>query len=320
MSPDRPPTAMLRIGDWCVNPVSGEIARNGESTRVEVRTMRLLISLAEHAGQVVSIDDLLSQVWPEVTVSPDSVYQAVASLRRQLGDDPKQPKYIETVPRLGYRMVATVGPWTDQPERPTEAPPVSHAASTDATSRVEPSPPPRRKTIPVWAPAAFVCLAVVVTVSAILLHGKPANSNPAAATSIAPQPQKSIAVLPFLDLTEGMKNEEFADGMTEEMIDKLSKVPGLQVPSPTSSFYFKGKQLPVAEIAKSLGVVYVLDGSVRKSGARMRIAARLVRADNGYVAWTETYDRPVDDLLWVQDDIAGEVTKALSASSEFKAR
>src|SRR5580658_683553 len=86
---ERPPTAMLRIGDWCVNRASGEIARNGESTRVEVRTMRLLLCLANHAGEVVSIDDLLSQVWPEVTVSPDSVYQAVASLRRQLGDDPQ---------------------------------------------------------------------------------------------------------------------------------------------------------------------------------------------------------------------------------------
>jgi transcriptional activator of cad operon len=327
---ERPTPSTLRIGDWRVNPASGEIARSGEPTRVEVRTMRLLLCLAEHAGQVVSIDDLLSHVWPEVTVSPDSVYQAVASLRRLLGDDPKQPKYIETVPRLGYRMVATVGPWPgkpepDQPEPSTETQPDSNGISTDPKNRVEPSPSPRGRTILVWAPAAFVCLAVVVTVWAILLHGKPANNNPTASASIAPQPQKSIAVLPFLDLTEGMKNEEFADGMTEELIDKLSKVPGLQVPSPTSSFYFKGKQLPVAEIAKSLGVVYVLDGSVRKSGSqksgsRVRIAARLVRADNGYVAWTETYDRPFDDLLMVQDDIAGEVTKALSASSEFKAR
>jgi len=121
-------------------------------------------------------------------------------------------------------------------------------------------------------------------------------------------------VLPFLDLTEGMKEEEFADGMTEELIDKLSKIQGLRVPSPTSSFYFKGKQVPVGDIAKTLGVAYVLDGSVRKSGARVRIAARLVRAENGYVAWSETYDRPFGDLLMVQDDIAGEVTKALKAS------
>jgi DNA-binding winged helix-turn-helix (wHTH) protein len=77
--------------------------------------MRLLLCLAEHAGEVVSIDELLNQAWSEVTVTPDSVYQALASLRRLLGDDPKQPSYIATVPRLGYRMVATVSPWTDQP-------------------------------------------------------------------------------------------------------------------------------------------------------------------------------------------------------------
>src|SRR5882724_2592185 len=111
---ERPTTTMLRVGAWCVNPASGHISRDGETARVEVRTMRLLLCLAERAGEVVSIDDLLDQVWSDVTVAPDSVYQAVTSLRRVLGDDAKQPTYIETVPRLGYRMVATVGPWADQ--------------------------------------------------------------------------------------------------------------------------------------------------------------------------------------------------------------
>src|SRR5712671_6736736 len=111
---ERPTTTMLRVGDWCVNPASGQISRNGETARVEVRTMRLLLCLAEHAGEVVSIDELLNQVWTDVIVAPDSVYQAVTSLRRLLGDDPKQPTYIATVPRLGYRMVATVSPWADQ--------------------------------------------------------------------------------------------------------------------------------------------------------------------------------------------------------------
>jgi TolB-like protein len=141
-----------------------------------------------------------------------------------------------------------------------------------------------------------------------LFHGKVANT--------APPLRKSIAVLPFLDLTAKMNQEAFADGMTEELIDKLSKIPGLRVPAPTSSFYFKGKQITVAEIARTLGVAYILDGSVRKSGARLRVAARLIRADNGYVVWSETYDRRSDDILMVQDDIAGEVTKALRASIE----
>src|ERR1700675_2364616 len=119
---ERPTATMLRIGAWCVNPTSGQISRDGETARVEVRTMRLLLCLAQHAGEVVSIDDLLNQVWSDVVVAPDSVYQAVTSLRRLLGDDPKQPTYIATVPRLGYRMVAPVSPWTDQPIAHTGAP------------------------------------------------------------------------------------------------------------------------------------------------------------------------------------------------------
>jgi TolB-like protein len=111
-----------------------------------------------------------------------------------------------------------------------------------------------------------------------------------------------------------MDEEYFADGMTEELIDRLSKIPGLRVPAPTSSFYFKGKKMTIADIAKSLGVAYVLDGSVRKSSATLRVAARLIRANDGYVVWTETYDRPYDDKLAVQDEIASEVAKALSAS------
>lgn len=115
-----------------------------------------------------------------------------------------------------------------------------------------------------------------------------------------------------------MNEETFADRMTEELIDKLSKIQGFRLPGATSSFYFKGKKIPVADIAKTLGVAYVLDGSVRKSGTRLRVAARLIRADNGYVVWSETYDRTLDDILMVQDDIAGEVTKALSASIETR--
>src|ERR1700704_5713895 len=107
---ERPSATLLRIGAWCVNPTSCEISRDGDSARVEVRTMRLLVCLVEHAGEVVSIDQLLNEVWPGVIVTQDSVYQSVASLRRLLGDDPKQPTYIATVPRLGYRLVAPVSP------------------------------------------------------------------------------------------------------------------------------------------------------------------------------------------------------------------
>jgi len=319
--------------------------------------MRLLLCLAEHAGEVVSIDDLLTKVWSEVSVSPDSVYQAVASLRRLLGDDPRQPTYIATVPRLGYRMVATVGPWTDRfgeqgpiadrpfADRPSESrlikdhlmkdhvmkdhvmkdQTIAHAGSARASDNDHPAPAislaptlaRRPRTGLRWTVGGAISLAVVLVV-VFPFHRRVANTTQSASFVNAMQAQKSVAVLPFLDLTQGMKEEEFADGMTEELIDKLSKIPGLHVPPPTASFYFKGKQITIAEIAKMLSVAYVLDGSVRRSGARLRVAARLIRADNGYVVWSETYDRTVDDILMVQDDIAGEVTKALRASIEAR--
>ncbi len=292
------PETRLRVGAWCVNPATGEISRNGETVRLEIRTVRLLLCLAEHPGEVVSIDDLLNRVWPDVTVTQDSVYQAVTTLRRLLGDDPKQPTYIATAPRLGYRMVATVSPWIEQQ-------PESASTPVNSTSR--------RNASFTWTAGAVLIIVLGVLI-AFQFRGKVANNTHAVVA--ASQPQNSIAVLPFLDLTEGMKEEEFADGMTEELIDKFSKIPGLRVPPATSSFYFKNKQVTVGEVAKALGVAYVLEGSVRKSGARLRIAARLTRAENGYVVWSETYDRPFDDRLMVQDDIAGEVAKALKPSIE----
>jgi transcriptional activator of cad operon len=227
----------LLVGDWRVSPALGQISREGQTVRLEARTMRLLMCLADRAGDVVSIDELLDQVWGGVIVTPDSVYQAVAQLRRLLGDDPKQPAYIATVPRLGYRLIAAVSSAGDGP--PAPVPPM-----------------------------------------------KVGGSRNIAATSAAPA-QNSVAVLPLLDLTsESMDQEFFADGMTEELIGRLSKIPGLRVAPPTSSFYFKDKKVAVADIAKSSGVAYILDGSLRKSGSTMRVAARLVRADSGFVVWT----------------------------------
>jgi len=306
---DRPTAIPLRIGAWCVNPTSGQISREGETVRVEARTMRLLLCLAERAGDVVSIDELLEQVWSGVIVTQDSVYQAIASLRRMLGDDVKEPTYIATVPRLGYRMVATVSPWADEPLVPIAPAPAMTSATSSGTITAEPTFGLRRRTGLLVAAGGALCVALL---AAFLLLNKVGNKSHVTAT--AASPPKSVAVLPFLDLTSQKMDEEyFADGMTEELIDKLSKIPGLHVPAPASSFYFKGKHMTVADIAKSLGVVYVLSGSVRESDTRLRVAVRLFRADDGYVVWSETYDRPSDNKLMVQEQIAIEVTKALKA-------
>ncbi|GLQ51985.1 FlgO family outer membrane protein [Dyella flava] len=298
----------LRIGDWIVSPMAGHMTRGDETVRLEARTMRLLLCLAENAGQVVSIDDLLNQVWQGVVVTPDSVYQAVTSLRRLLGDDPKQPVYIATVPRRGYRMVAKVS-HGDEHALPVIAQTAANEAFHPPGQAIKPRSGSRRLYTKLLA---IVCL-LIAACTAFYFLTKQRPLQQTAAAAVTPDP-KSIAVIPFLDLTDTMNEEPFADGMTEELIDRLSQSKELHVASPTSSFYFKGKQVTVADISKALNVAYVLDGSVRKSGNTLRVAARLVRADDGFVVWSQTYDRSWDDKLMIQDDIASEVAKALKGS------
>jgi TolB-like protein/DNA-binding winged helix-turn-helix (wHTH) protein len=280
----------LRVGDWCVRPASGQISRGDETVRLEARTMRLLVCLAERAGEIVSIDELLDRVWSGVTVAPDSVYQAVASLRRLLGDDPKQPTYIATVPRLGYRMMAPVEPWDD------------------STARLA-SPPSRSR-----HPAYLLAGLAAALVAALLLtlwiaRGGSKHGEAAARTAGSPI---GITVMPFLDLTDAMKHEIFVDGMTEELVDKLSRIPGVRVPPARTSLSFKGKGAAIRDVAAALGTAYVLDGSVRQSGKTLRVAARLVRAETGFVVWSDTYDRSSADLVAIQDEIATEVARSLS--------
>jgi len=291
--------AMLRIGDLRVDPALDEICKDGKVTKLEPRAMRLLICLAQHPGEVLSVEQLLTEVWRDVIVSQDSVYQAVAGLRRILGDDPKAPVYIANVMRRGYRLIAPVAPWSELPDNSQQLAPVPAP---------QVSPAPRRSPLRRWLLGSGILLAVGLGVEL----GRQAWKTQSASVSIAAG--KSVAVLPFLDLSEKHDEEYFADGMSEELIDVLAKVPDLRVPARTSSFYFKGKQATLADIAKALGVAHVLEGSVRKSGDTLRISAELIRVDTGYHEWSETFDRPVADVFRVQDEIASEVVRVLKIS------
>lgn len=159
-----------------------------------------------------------------------------------------------------------------------------------------------------WASTVIMALLLV---SALLFHDRLAGGPRHSRMVVAP---KALAVLPFQDLTEGMQNETYADDMTSALIGKLHNVPGLQLPSATAGSSLKSQPGTPAEIARKLGVAYVLDGNVRKAGGRLRVAAELVRADNGSVLWSETYDRPLDEFLKVQEDIAGDVSRTLAQS------
>jgi DNA-binding winged helix-turn-helix (wHTH) protein len=278
-------SARLRIGDWCVDPNAGLVSRGTEVVRLEARTLRLLIDLAEHAGEVVSLDDLLDRVWAGVTVTPDSVYQAVASLRRMLGDDPRRPRYIATVPRLGYRLVADVAPWADAP------PPLGPAVQA-----------PDRRALVV---AGFVGAAALAVAGGIALRPH------------APPPP-TVGVLPFLDMTDSMDNEVLVDDLTEALADRLGQDRRFAVPSARAAFALKGKHLAPAAAARTLGVAYVVDGSVHGANGQYRITARLLRGDTGFVVWSRTYLRKAGQTTAAADAIAPDLATTLFAKPAAK--
>jgi adenylate cyclase len=167
----------------------------------------------------------------------------------------------------------------------------------------------------IWAVALIIVVAIVVYYASqwSASHGTgPQTSSVASAPTAAEE--KSVAVLPFTDLSEKHDQEYFSDGLAEELIDTLTKIPSLRVPARTSSFSFKGKPATVSEIGHALGVTHILEGSVRKSGDRLRITAQLVRADNGFHLWSQTYDRDARDIFAVQDDIARAVSERLQTT------
>jgi TolB-like protein/Tfp pilus assembly protein PilF len=180
------------------------------------------------------------------------------------------------------------------------------AADPGASARPEKRTAARRKLI-----AGAAVIAIVSVAAALVVHFWSQSHKAAPPPAEVTITDKSIAVLPFADMSEKKDQEYFSDGLSEELIDMLTKVPDLRVPARTSSFFFKGKAEDIATIAQKLRVAHVLEGSVRKAGTTMRVTAQLIRADNGYHLWSETYDRELNDVFKVQDEIAGAVVTAL---------
>jgi TolB-like protein/DNA-binding winged helix-turn-helix (wHTH) protein len=301
---------ILKIGDWRVDPSLNEIRCAGKTVKLEPRAMELLACLAEHRGEVVTVDQILDTVWKDVVVTPDSVYQAVAALRKALGDDPKEPAYIANVIRRGYRLIAPVTPWVEPEsslrQAPMDAGPGDPVAPASATGL-------RQPIRPYWR---WVALAIALIAGGAFLVGSHGHWNDSLADKL-PTPRlgpQSVAVLPFADMSDTRDQQYFADGLTEELTERLASIPRLHVISRSSSSYFAGKQATVTEIARTLGVSYLLEGSVRKAGNGMRITARMVRGEDGDDLWSETYERPFADVFNIQDEIASAVAQKLKVS------
>jgi transcriptional activator of cad operon len=302
----------VQVGDWIVNPSLDTVSRGGEIQKLEPRTMRLLVCLIEARGEVVSLDRLLSDVWSGVVVGPASVYQAVSQLRKIFNDVEQEPKYIATVPRKGYRMVAAV----------TRAVPPHSAAAGDATvtGPVTAIAVGARSGMPNarWRLASIITAALLI---AAAIGWTWIKRSPPAETSGA-----SIVVLPFVDMTAEKTGQPFCDGLSEELSNWLSQIPSLRVVARTSAFAFRSSTKDVREIGKTLGTSHILEGSMRRFADHMRVTVQLVDARNGYHLWSADYDQPMQDTIRMQNDIARSVAQNLQirltsgTTSQFAAR
>jgi TolB-like protein/Tfp pilus assembly protein PilF len=242
---------------------------------------------------------------PEAKADVPDAFRHVQWTR--LSDGSASPAFVERIQRL----ITPV---------PSSALPAATAPPDYRTPQLSTTTNGRHRVarVTLWALSGVVALGLAYFVADRFWLSKHTSAErPAAAVAPALTlampaiPEKSVAVLPFVDMSEKKDQEYFSDGLSEELIDMLTKVPELRVPARTSSFYFKGKQATIADIAKALGVAHVLEGSVRKSGNILRITAELIRVDNGYHVWSETYDRKLDDIFKMQDEIAAAVVAAL---------
>ena len=292
---------LLRVGEFRVDPALDEICRDGITTKLEPRAMRLLACLAERAGQVVSVEQLLDLVWKDVVVSPDSVYQAIASLRRILGDDAKEPKYIANVMRRGYRLVAPVATWT---ETGSPAPPLPQAASRWASAILR------------TAAAALACVVLLGVGFAAwrLWHGNAqVIARPSfAKQSTAPAGTPAIAVLPFEESTTEDYDGELAQALAETVRQRLGASRNIVVKARGSSQVFTGRQVDAKTIGRRLGARYLLRGSVERRKDRLRVTAQLVDAETGDQLQSFNVDRQIADVFELQNEIAGQFSDAIA--------
>ena len=305
----------FRIDDLEVDIGKAEVRRGDENIALPKLSFDLLCALINAAPAIVTNDELLERVWPGLQVSPESVAQRVKLLRSAIGDDSQQPRYILGVRGRGYRLIPSV-------ERCEPGLPISHAAHSpgDTSSATLPDRPIQTVT-PKHSDGrskrVVIVASVLIAVGVAVALGWHYWSSTHSSQSDVAMLHKSIAVLPFVDMSERKDQEYFGDGMAEEIIDLLAQSPGLTVIGRTSSFQFKGKSEDLRSIAKQLGVAYVLEGSVRKSADRMRVTAQLIDSRNGTPRWSQTYDRDFSEILKLQDEIATKVVRLVQEDAFF---
>lgn len=275
------------IDDWIINPAEGVLTRGDEIVHLEPRVMDVLVYFASRPGEVISRGELERDVWHGALVGYDAVSATIIKLRKAFNDNAKEPRFIATVPKKGYQLVASVH---DGEKIVGE----SQKITVTQNQYIKPQ---------LWI-ISFASVVVVTIFLVLTWHGV---EQPVQHTKPA-----SLIVLPFENIGELDEHDIFVDGVTEDIITDLSRLSKLSVMSSNVTFKYRGQQITPKDLNKAFSVDYVVKGNARRYGENIRINVQLVNAATGFNVWAHRYDRKLDDVFSVQDDITTKLIENLS--------
>ena len=280
----------FRLAEWTVQPQLNTLERNGRTARLEPKVMQVLVCLADHHGELVPKEQLIRVVWADTFVTDEVLTRCISELRKALHDDPKQPRFIETISKGGYRLLPPVEPLVGKTQ-------------TEAPYR--------------WRRTVLLSLSGVLLLAALVVFGLPGLRKPLFEwfdrdhkTRKTPA-ARSVAVLPLENLSGDASQEYFAEGMTDQLITDLAKIGSLRVISRTSTNQFKKTTKPLPEIARVLNVELIVTGTVARSGDQVRITAQLVDGKNDTHLWAQDFERDLQNVLRLESDIAQDIAREI---------
>jgi TolB-like protein/DNA-binding winged helix-turn-helix (wHTH) protein len=297
------PSRRVQFGAFELDPTAGELCKHGIRIRLQDQPLQILQQLLEHPGEVVTKEELQKRIWPAHTfVDFDhGLYSAMQRLRDALGDTAQTPRYIETLPRRGYRFIAKI---SNQNGVETKTPPPIVEAQIPVISEYQTSRITRR--IFIGAAAILVALLIAFAIKGVTLPerltGRPASRQ-----------IRSIAVLPLQSLSSDPTQEYFADGMTDALITDLAQIGSIKVISRTSTMRYKQSNKSLPEIARELSVDGIVEGTVQRSGNRVRVTAQLIHAPDDKHLWGNSYERDARDVLSMESEIAEGIATEIRA-------
>jgi TolB-like protein/DNA-binding winged helix-turn-helix (wHTH) protein len=296
---------VIRFGVFEADTRTGELRKHGLRIKLQEQPFQVLSLLLSRPGVLVTREELRLDLWPADTFVDfeHGLNKAINKLREALGDDPERPRYIETLPRRGYRFIAPVESAKPLPE-PGESPAVLTVQPDSAGAGA-----PRGAR---WVrPALIVLMGALVLLASSLGYRLARRQFHSAAAKLSALPIRSLAVLPFQNLSGDKDQEYFADGMTDELITDLGQMSALRVISRTSVMHYKGTSKTLPQIGQELGADAILEGTVFRSGSQVRITAQLIDARSDKHLWAHGYERGLRDVLGLQDEVARDIAEEI---------